>query len=363
MDVYKVKDEFWVTGAGATVHVESDALAVRELIEHEIGQFFRIEDTEPAGCVRLGRVCATTENRGRDARTDTGRQITLHNGSHDYDLRRAVEYIEPDGTRVIDSYDSGSLYTIDDRARTVGISSTSEHALAKDSRRLVRDQLFVPWFESHGALTYHASAFEVGGYGYLTPGSRGSGKTSVFLAALRAEAVSGRALSCERIVVCAGEPGARPAARACPENISFFPGTLRSVPELARFAPPFDADREWSRPGKLRVAWREVFAALDARAAEGAVPVTTVLFPQYDAAVGGVAADRLDSERARGLLARHQVTAQDANRPNWLGWFREEPSRQLVEDLAGGEVYALRWSEPGAVTRWLERRARGETDR
>ncbi|MBO0898575.1 hypothetical protein J1G44_08000 [Cellulomonas sp. zg-ZUI199] len=331
------------TMLGHTVLLDHAVPEVDALLRAELGAYFGIDAQLPEPLVPLARVSvevsAEAGDRWRTSRGDAGRPILLHSGSHAYDVRRGVRH-EHDGVVVVESVDTGSCVVSDVAARTVHVVNGDPAAAASDVRRVVRDLLFLPWLEAHGGVVVHAAAV-VGadGSGTLVVGDRGAGKTSVFMAA----ALDGarEALSCERIVLLPTPDGLR--MLACPEKISTFPGTLRAFPQTEHLAGPRSADTEWSRPGKRRIAWQDMFACLGFTPAQRPVYLDRVVFPTWEPA--GRPARRLDRTQTWFRLLDQTVTGRSVERPDWLGWFAPAHTDETLWAASAAPAWAATWSD------------------
>ncbi len=345
-------DEFFVTTSGAYASVRTAEPEVRALLQREIGDFFRIESSTDAPLC-LGRVVAYLDTYQGELAGDA-RDVLLHDGLHDYDLRRGRLYRDAAGRRLIDSYDTKSILLVDDEAREIAVYNPDAKTLAVDVRRTVRDQLYVPWFESQGAVTYHASAFRLGSAGFIAAGNRGAGKTSIFMAALCASGTKAF-LSCERTIVVPKDDAF--VMHACPENISIFPGTYLQFPQSAPLAPDVPPELRWERAQKRRVTWRRLFEAFGAEPDPTMPRLSVLLFPKYDGSAQGVSVSVLDPADTAARLLENQVTLRDRNRPNWLGWYVERGTAESAQRVAQLPGLALTWPDVESVVRWFNEEA------
>ncbi|UJP40677.1 phosphoenolpyruvate carboxykinase (ATP) [Cellulomonas palmilytica] len=344
-------DSFSVYCPQGSVDVESDTPTVRALLEREIGIFFGIGDA-PAGGRHLGTV--RLHARAFPGSFDgAGVPLSLHSGSHDYDIRRSHVHTSSDGVRTIDSYDTGSVLVVSDETREVDVYNVNAQVLAVDSKRVIRDQVLVPFLESLGGVTYHSAAFELDGTGFLVAGDRGAGKTTVFFSAMLADVAAARFLSCERTVVLPVDDTL--LLQACPEIISLFPGTLRSFAATRPIAPVVGQELEWARPAKKQVGWRQLFDLFGVVAEASNPRLSVVLLPRWTPGIDEVEVETLTADEAEAELIEHQMTHRNANKPNWLGWFTEADSRPTARRIAESTCLVLRWPDPAVLTHWFER--------
>jgi hypothetical protein len=341
-------DQFAVSLCGASVNVASDHPMTRALIDREIGSFFTVDDQvhAPLGTLRVHVRVAPQETLQR---SHAHEEILLHDGSHSYDLRRGRRYRIRERS-VVDSYDTGSIFSIDDQERTIDCFNPDPREAAIDARRIVRDQLFIPYFESLGGIVIHGAAFADNTHGIVVAGDRGSGKTSVFLAALALRRFD--YFSCERTILVPEARGLR--VLACPENISFFFGTLAAFPETASLVGDAPGEDWWVREKKVRQSWRKVFDAFRASPARSVVFAKAVLFPRYEGPNGPARAERLTSAKAADAIHASLVTLRDPNRPNWLGWFEPRDTSRTVGQLGSLETVHLGWSSTAELPSQLD---------
>jgi len=329
---------------GARVEVEADASEVFDLLDAELGVFFGIGAPAPrmSPATTLGRVVFTGESG--ELPRDEPAPIVLHSGSHSYDVRRGRLWDDGLGVRTVESVDTGSVLRMDASARTVRVENPDARRGAEDVRRVVRDLLFLPWLESLGAVVVHGAAIvDAAERAVLVLGDRGAGKTTLFMAAASAEGAG--ALSCERVVIVPTPEGL--TAFACPEKISVFPGTLRSFEKTRHLAGEV-SEGEWAREAKVRVPWRDLFAALGLRAVNGAI-LSRVLFPRWVPEGGEHSAPA--SEAAYFRLVDHVVTGRDHNRPDWLGWFRPSRTEATLGALSRLKSRAGTWTDVDTARR------------
>lgn len=193
--------------------------------------------------------------------------------------------------------------------------------------RVVRELATIALLRS-GRIPLHAAAFVLEGRGVLVCGARRAGKTSLLVHALRCGAGF---LSNDRIFASAGET---PLARAMPTIVQLRHGTLALFEGLARDfeAAAFDRGRTLAEcaPGMPRprptpgagqdrpgISPAQLCRLLGAPM-QGAAPLGAILFPRIDEAVGGVALEPLDPERAGGLLLRNLLVPSSPARHSGL---------------------------------------------
>lgn len=340
---------FYVSFAGASVRVVADDDQVRQQLDDEIGDFFRIESERPSSAEGPGLLLAEIRyaSRAGSSPDSASERILLHEGSHSYDGRYGDLWNKPAGGRVIHSTRTGSLVTATPQDRRIVVENAVPTSGATDVRRIVRDLIFIPWLESLGAVVVHGAAvLDPSGKAVLVLGDRGAGKTTLFMSV--SERGPQAALSCERIVVVPSPDGL--IAFACPENISVFAGTLRSFASTADLAG-VPGDGEWQRESKIRVPWRELFARLGFHAQASAL-VQRLVFPLWSSS-SSAPHEELSRDQIFQKLLPHIVTARDANRPDWLGWFSPRHSQATIQQMVALDARAGTWQDNESAHRLM----------
>jgi hypothetical protein len=222
-----------------SVFVQSENLEAYQYLSNELEGYFLFSEVQPAQTEVLGTVLFFSDpthyteiEQKYNYQAHPSTDILLHGGSHSYDLRLG-KVLEVNGRRAIHSLMTGSILVIDTLAHIVEIYNKDKREGAKDVRRVIRDQIYIPFWESKGAIVVHGAAYAEQGQGVLVMGQSGSGKTSFYLGAL----VNNRKftyLTCERTLLV--PEGDKIHLLGCPEAISIFPGTLLQFQQTSDIA-------------------------------------------------------------------------------------------------------------------------------
>jgi hypothetical protein len=268
-------------------------------------------------------------------------EIVMHNGPRKDDLRVGVE-LKFEGLRVIHSLTTGSFFEINNLTRTVNIYNQNIKRGATDIRRLVRNQIFFPFFRQTGGISVHSSAFSYNEKATLIIGASGSGKTSLFLAAL-ANSYNFSFLSCECILLYPEDNKIR--VLASPETITFFPGTLASFRETSDLIKTIDVADFWKKDKKIRLSWREIFDRFDAKPPSQPVYLSKIIFPMFSNENSDeVLIEDLDRKTTCDLLKQNLISSHHPSRPNWLSWYDDGDSSKIFNLIDEISSIKLQWS-------------------
>lgn len=322
-------------------------------IEKEIGGFYKFVDFFPEKSILLGEVIffnrtpKNLEDIVKEAKLDT--KIILHNGSHKDDLRigRMGVYKH---YRIILSDTTGTFFIIEDDTKIVYLINENLEKGAKDARRIIRDQMFTKYMESRGALVFHGACFSFRGDGYLILGQSGSGKTSTFIAAMKAKKKF-EFLSCERIII--KKELSRIKAFASPETITIFPGTLRSFEEISNLAKySKDLDKQYERQNKVRIDWRDLFKAFNVYPPETDVVLRSIFVPVYNPIITNIKVTSILNPM--NVLTENLLTTRDKNRPDFLSWYPCFLNSEVVLALEKIKIHKLEWQSIHHLVNFFE---------
>jgi hypothetical protein len=342
-----------VHGTGWHVDVRGAGQPVREQIESELGGYVAVGSDAPARSERLGtaEVCLDPDRFDHWARRTVGTRY------HDLvisfpsrrERRRFGRLTVVDGLEVVHGTSTGSMYVVDPYARSVSILHTDRVRAGRDLRRLIRDQLYIPWAQVHNGIVVHSAAFaDPRGGGTLVVAPAGGGKTTFFLAALAAKRYL--MLSGERTVVTRHGPDL--LLTACPELVNVFPGSVAAYPQTAHLAADRDRCRDWHAAQKFHVPWRTLFECFGGRPAAAPVLLKRIVVPRFGAPWS---ARPMSAHELQKTLALETLSAGDPlSLPNWLGWYRREGADSETLRLLGTvPAIAVTWNDVGAVNRFL----------
>ncbi|AOO85102.1 hypothetical protein BHK69_30880 (plasmid) [Bosea vaviloviae] len=226
-------------------------------------------------------------------------------------------------------------------------------------RRVIRDQLFVPWLEQQGYFAIHSAAFaNTLGDGTLVVGQGGSGKTTFFVSALAQR--SYRMLSTDRTLVKLTDEGI--LALGVPEAVNFLPGTLAQFPELRDLSESSPAERFWARNSKFHVPWRLLYGRFAAQPSHSKVLLKRIVFPEYGAQWE---CRTLSPAETREKLEEELLTAdRDLPVPNWMEIYkqRDTSAETLLESMSHVHAEAVRWNGVSEISRYLAHATRPERE-
>ena len=328
-----------------------------DMIKQELGSQFRIvigESTPPReGIAHVTVICDPRSLKAAIERcrmAGAHRFIALHYPNNPRD-RRFGRMSVVDGITYVENVSRGSIHEIDDGARTIRIIHDDLEVLAKETRRIIRDQLFLTIYEAQGGIILHAASLEINGRGVLIAGDSGSGKTTLALDVL-ATVVGARVMSFDRTLAFRTHNTLRLTGLA--EKTSFFPGTLVRYKETASLVKGIRNHSLWSRSSKFDVRWQEINRLFDTPGATVSASVDLVIFPSYSNGPSRVI-DILDArDHLRGVSLSH---GNPIERGAWLGWYQfdEDLGDSTLALIKGIRSLELEWQEPEWVTNQILR--------
>ena len=338
-----------------SVKVASDNESVYNYLSHEIGEYFKINDsTDSKETLRGEGQLITSKIQYKKIfdkyNTKNSENIILHDGSYEEDLRIGQVFSDKELT-IIYSVHTKSFFKINNKARVVIIYNPDISFGKQDVRRVVRNQIFIPYIQSMGGIVVHGAAFANQSKGTLVMGSSGSGKTSVFMAALTCSDRY-KYLSCERVILFPENNSVR--IHSCPESITIFPGSLASFDQTFHLAANVSEDEYWQRENKMRLSWRKLFSEFNATACVEPVYLDEIIYPTYSQ--NSMFAGKVIDDRTKKELLKNNImlTGVYENRPNWLGWYQIKRDKKLKENIIKTKCSKLTWSKTDELIAYFQ---------
>ena len=203
-----------------------------------------------------------------------------------------------------------------------------------------------------GGIIVHGAAFANQSKGTLVMGSSGSGKTSVFMAALT-RSKKFKYLSCERIILFPENNKVR--IYASPESVTVFPGSLVSFMQTQYLVDNVSCSEYWQRDNKLRLSWRRLFSEFNASPVKQPVYLDKIVYPKYSDKVKLKEEVIQDLDEIKALLNSNIIlTGIYENRPNWLNWYQIKHDKKLKENIVRTKCSKLTWSKTDELVSYFQ---------
>lgn len=220
---------------GIGFNVWTDAPAVVDELEYRLGLYYGTV----GDCNTTFSVVAVQSEPPwtKDSRGAASHEVEIQRHPTNRRWTRSGEARDVGEWRVVEHKETGSTSFASSAARVVLIANPSAEALAKDTRRLIRDVLAAQLITS-GAIEFHASGVAIGDRALAIAAPSNGGKTTLLIEMLRTHRAS---LICNgRLFLRAADRGIQ--ALGVPEHILLRPGTIATYGELAPYSAPWLGD-------------------------------------------------------------------------------------------------------------------------
>jgi hypothetical protein len=341
------KFEFIVQSENGHVLIASDNPQTQIQIQEEVGGFFQVDELVHAKTQRLGVVNCVTDATEFDRQMDRMKQVPalefmMHMPKNTpRERRKGAIGIDENHITYCYSITKNSVITADQRSHEVVVYNPDKSQANKEVRRVVRDQLLVRFEESRGGIVIHSSCLAYkNGDGILVAGSSGSGKTSFFMETLK-HSDDFFGMTCERTIVA--NCGDKLIGQGVPEKINIFPGTIQNYDLTHVFPEGAGEEGKWSRPSKIKVPWKRLFASFNAKPPDQEIQIRAILVPMFSNDEQGI--EKVDKTNLLELLEPELLTFNDSVRPNWLSWYWPSfaATRSTLAKLANLPAYKVSW--------------------
>ncbi|WP_157954301.1 hypothetical protein [Saccharospirillum mangrovi] len=357
-----MSDNLYVILNKAYVYIISEDSYTFTLLENELGEYFTV--TRDAGLLASDCICIGSvefysseglyESTLAEYANCSYTEFYMHKPKNTKNEDRIGRISKEDGLTIVDSVTKKSVIVCDYDKKVIKLYNSDLDRGSKEVRRIVRDQLLVPYYESRGAIVMHSSAFCRSESGTLVVGSSGSGKTTVYMEALN-RADSYRFLTCERTLIIPEE--SKLLMKGIPEQINFFPGSFDMYEETRSLTKGISQSDFWKRSYKIKTKWRKVLQCFGAEVASGPVALKKICLPKY--MTSDLQAQEFIKASYRELVDSEVLTFNDTIRPNWLAWYVRDDTRckRTIDMLLEMDCEKLLWNKREDIAKFLDKAA------
>ena len=321
-------------------------IKIFDIIYNEIGSFFKIEPDYSNKDTKLGTIKYCNDNNDymlaekKIVHHDYGK-FMMHNGSFDDDLRNGKKFIMDERMYYVFSDQTKSIFKVESN-KNITVYNRDIVEGAKDIRRLIRNQIFIPYMQSQGGVVLHAAAVSNKSRGILIVGGSGSGKTTVFLSALT-NGSKYQYLSCERILIFPEKSQLK--LFSLPETISILPGTLSQFDETNSIVDDYTKGQLWLRTNRLKFGWRELLSSFSVMPGQQPIFLERIIFPHFSKNIKKLNINHIsDQQEIRQMINRNIVCNNDnSNIPNWLNWYKPSSTAKVLDLIIDAISVSMEW--------------------
>lgn len=344
-EIYSYRHTIEISLEDINISLYSNVNEVHEEVHHRLGYYFKVKNNissknNPNAIVKSSLISYKGQlGKINNVFTNFGEKIVIHGGNNPEENRKGFK-LSYGQELFINIQDTSSLIYVNKEKKEINILNFNSENLAKDTRRLIKDNLISRYLEKNNWVIFHGGFVSYQGKGILFTGKSGAGKTTALMNLCSDGA---HFVSNDRVFIRQrSDKGYE--VMGWPENINIGLGAAFENSNLRPHIPKkfstINDKNVWNLSQKWSLSLKKFNEIFQNQIQSYCTDLSLIIVPNVSPVTLQNCLIKIDKPQLESLLLKNCLTPTDSEHPHWAEYIflnekdTKESAMKLIKSLS-----------------------------